>query len=182
MIEIVYYVHGSTSDNETKIATGWDQVPLSSKGIEQTQKAALLVDGSFFDAIYASDLTRAVESAKILFANRPDDIVIDQRLRECNYGSFTKRPNKELIYDEHIDNPFPSGESLRDVEKRIREFLKDIEHKNHRKVAIVGHRAPQLALVVITSNSSWEEAIENDWRNCGHWQPGWSYVYKSPSI
>ena len=178
MIEIMYYVHGSTLDNERKTATGWDQVSLSSKGVEQTQSAALGVNTDIFDAIFTSDLIRAIESADILFSERKDDIRIDQRLRECNYGTFTKRFNKEIVYEEHVDIPFPCGESLRDVEVRVRDFLKEIEQKKYKRIAIVGHRAPQLALEVITSSLSWKDAIERDWRICGNWQLGWCYVYE----
>lgn len=178
MIEIVYYVHGTTIDNESKLATGWDQMPLSSKGVKQTQKAALQVNSNEYDVIYSSDLVRAIESAKILFANRKNEIKIDQRLRECNYGVFTKKANIELAYKEHIEEPFLGGESLEDVEKRMRDFLKELALSNYKKIAIVSHRVPQLALDVIISKLTWESAIKKDWRLCGQWQAGWHYVYR----
>ena len=43
-------------------------------------------------------------------------------------------------------------------------------------IGIVAHRAPQLAMEVITNNLSWEEAINNDWRKTKSWQPGWEYI------
>lgn len=177
MIEITYYVHGATLDNENKIATGWDQVSLSLKGIEQTREAALQVDSNIFDAIFTSDLVRAIESAQLLFMERKNEIKVDYRLRECNYGALTKTKNKDLIYNKHIEVPFHSGESLRDVEIRIRSFLKELKFDKYKKIAIVSHRAPQLALDVITTGISWEEAIKNDWRVCGCWKPGWHYIY-----
>lgn len=177
MIEIIYFVHGSTLDNESGIATGWEQVSLSKKGIKQTQDAALKFEDDMFDAIYVSDLIRAIESAEILFAYRKNEIIIDKRLRECNYGIFTQRPSNELLYEEHIEVPFPNGESLIDVERRIRLLLDEFVLTGYKKIAIVGHRAPQLALDVIVSNITWQEAIKNDWRVTGHWQPGWYYSY-----
>lgn len=177
MIEIIYFVHGSTLDNESGIATGWNQAPLSARGIRQTQEAALQLEDDMFDTIYVSDLIRAIESAEILFAHRKNEIKIDNRLRECNYGIFTQRPSSELLYEEHIEVPFPNGESLNDVETRIRSFLNEISLSDYKKVAIVGHRVPQLALDVIVLNMSWREAIKNDWRINGHWQPGWCYSY-----
>ena len=54
------------------------------------------------------------------------------------------------------------------------EFLK--ENYSGKTVGIVAHRAPQLALEVITKNTTWEEAINNDWRKTGAWQPGWEYI------
>lgn len=182
MVEIMYYVHGSTIDNERKIATGWDQIPLSLKGIEQTQMAALQIDSQVYDVVFSSDLIRAIESASILFADRRDDIKIDQRLRECNYGELTKRPNKELVFEEYIDTQFPCGESLKDVEARMRDFLKELEINKYKKVAIVSHRIPQLALNVILLKLSWKDAIDRDWRVCGRWQLGWRYVYSNENL
>jgi len=82
----------------------------------------------------------------------------------------------KVVYEEHIDKTFPNGESLLDVEKRIREFLDEIKKEYSGKtIAIVAHRAPQLAIEVLTKNITWEEAIRNDWRNTKSWQPGWEY-------
>ena len=50
--------------------------------------------------------------------------------------------------------------------------------KDNKTVAIVAHRAPQLAFEVITMNKTWEEAIKDDWRNTKSWQPGWRYEIK----
>lgn len=36
-------------------------------------------------------------------------------------------------------------------------------------MAIVAHKAPQLALEVITKNITWEEAIDKDWRKSKAW-------------
>ena len=53
-------------------------------------------------------------------------------------------------------------------------FLK--ENYENKTIAIVAHRAPQLALEVITKNITWEEAIEKDWRKTKDWKPGWEYI------
>lgn len=58
----------------------------------------------------------------------------------------------------------------------MRSFIEDISKKYiNKKIGIVAHRAPQLALEVITKNITWEKAIENDWRKNGEWKPGWEY-------
>ena len=130
-----------------------------------------------FDVLFTSDLIRAIDSAKLAF---PDfESIQDRRLRECNYGDFDGEDKKLVIYEEHIDEPFPNGESLKDVEKRLREFLKDIQENYPGKtIGIIAHRAPQLALEVITKHISWEEANANDWRKTGNWQPGWEYIFE----
>lgn len=65
---------------------------------------------------------------------------------------------------------------MQDVEKRLREFCSYVlEEFDGKHIAIVAHKAPQLAIEVITKGLSWEEAIEKDWRKTKAWQPGWSY-------
>ena len=59
----------------------------------------------------------------------------------------------------------------------MRDFLEEVKEKYKNKtIGIIAHRAPQLALEVITKNITWEEAIKNDWRKKGEWQPGWKYI------
>lgn len=43
-------------------------------------------------------------------------------------------------------------------------------------VAIVAHKAPQLALNVLLRGMSWEQAFATDWRKTGSWQPEWDLV------
>ena len=82
-----------------------------------------------------------------------------------------------VVDDEHIKEKFPNGEALIDVEKRMRDFCNFLlENYNGKHIAIVAHKAPQLALQVITQALTWEEALEKDWRKTKSWQPGWDYI------
>jgi broad specificity phosphatase PhoE len=68
---------------------------------------------------------------------------------------------------------------MKDVEKRIKSFLDDLKKQYPGKhVAFVCHKAPQLALEVITKGKTWKQAVADDWRKNGKWQPGWDYVVK----
>lgn len=171
---LIYFVHGTTYDNASKKCSGWKQVELNNLGKEQAENLGRLNSNIKFDVIFTSDLIRAIDSANIAFPNIPQ--IQDQRLRECNYGDLDGEDKQLVIYEEHIYTPFPNGESLKDVEERIDNFIKDIKEKYKGKtIGIVAHRAPQLAFEVITKNISWEEANKNDWRKTGSWQPGWQY-------
>ena len=172
--KIIYYVHGTTYDNASKRCSGWKQVELNELGKEQA--ANLGKNTKFkFDVLFSSDLVRAIDSANIAF---PDvEKYQDKRLRECNYGDYDGEDKKLVVYEEHVDTPFPNGESLKDVEARIRDFLKYInENYKGKTVGIMAHRAPQLAIEVITKHISWEEANKSDWRKTGDWAPGWEYT------
>ena len=177
MIEITYFVHGTTYDNEKKRASGWLPGELSEKGISQAIALAKAIKDEYFDIVISSDLNRAIQSSKLDFYNRDIEIIRDYRIRECNYGDLDGKEANLVVYSNHINEKFPSGESLKDVEERIRSFIKYLkENYDGKKVAIVAHRAPQLAMDVILKGMSWEEAIENDWRNTKNWQPGWKYI------
>lgn len=172
-VKIIYFVHGTTTDNSEKLCSGWKQAKLNELGIEQAINLGKNTN-YIFDELFTSDLVRAVDSAKLAFPEYK--AIADKRLRECNYGKLDGKFKKDVIYEEHIYDAFPEGESLKDVEKRIRDFLKFLkENYDGKTVGIVAHRASQLALEVITKNISWENAIENDWRKMGKWQPGWEY-------
>jgi broad specificity phosphatase PhoE len=177
-IDITYFVHGTTTDNEKHISSGWHDVELSELGIKQSRQLKDQIDVESFDVVFCSDLKRAVDSARITFEDKVK-IVKDERLRECNYGDYNAKPSKvvEPMQEKNIENRFSNGESYEDVKKRIQDFLNMIKEKyNGKKVAIVAHKAPQLALDVILKGKTWEQAFAEDWRKTKSWQPGWKYT------
>lgn len=176
-MKITYFVHSTTTDNENGLATGWLQGELSEQGIEQSHKLRQMLKGKEFDAIYSSDLHRAIQSAEIFFDSSIARFT-DERLRECNYGDLDGTPADSFKKNQEqnfILTPYPGGECYKDVEQRIRLFLNDLSKTNLSNVAIVAHQAPQLALNVIIKGLSWEQAIAQDWRKTNKWQPGWEY-------
>ena len=50
------------------------------------------------------------------------------------------------------------------------------EKYNGKHIAIVAHKAPQLAIQVLTQGKTWQQAIEEDWRKTKAWKPGWEYT------
>ena len=178
-VKIKYFVHGTTTDNEKKLATGWNDGELSEKGIMQAQELAKTIANEKFDVVFCSDLKRAIDSSKIDFAGRNIEIIADSRLRECNYGDLNGKDNKLVNYSEHIFENFPNGESMQDIENRVKSFLEHLKSNyDGKKVAIVAHKAPQLAIEVLTLNKTWQEAIATDWRITHAWQAGWDYEVK----
>lgn len=179
MVTITYFVHGTTTDNLTKLSTGWNPGELSDKGIQQGIELSKTIKDKYFDVVFCSDLTRAIESAKLNFYNREICIKKDKRIRECNYGEYNGKDSKLADYASHIEQKFPNGECLKDVEKRIRSFCAYLKkYYDGKSVAIVAHKAPQLALDVMTKKITWEQAIASDWRIEHKWQPGWKYIIK----
>src|SRR3989338_5360492 len=182
-VKITYFVHGTTTDNEKGLCTGWAQGELSPLGKTQAKELKDKIKEKDFAAIFSSDLKRAVDSVRLGFNEFNIPKIQDKRLRECNYGDFNQEKEGGVDYLERINISFPGGESLTEVEKRIRRFLNELFEKYRGKhVAILAHKAPQLALEVLLNGKSWEEAIKTDWRLKKAWQPGWIYVLNSKLI
>tara|TARA_Y100000310_G_C20655742_1_gene801877 strand:- start:69 stop:599 length:531 start_codon:yes stop_codon:yes gene_type:complete len=172
-VKITYFVHGTTVDNEKKLASGHADAVLSEIGVKQAKELKKQI-AETFDVVFTSDLKRSIDTAKLAFES--GKTVQDKRLRECDYGEFTQK-HKEWVISDYVSIPYPGGESYKDVEKRIASFLEFLR-KNHdgKHVAIVAHQAPQLALEVLTKGKTWQQAIAEDWRKTKSWQPGWKYI------
>lgn len=177
-IHITYFVHGTTTDNEKDVATGWHDGELSELGKKQSIELGSQVKDKKFDVVFCSDLKRAIDSAQLAFGSLYT-IITDKRLREANYGIYTGNISSSFKNNlpEYISKPFPDGESYHDIEKRIGDFIYFLkENYDGKHIAIVAHQAPQLAIEVLLNKKSWEQAIEEDWRNTKSWKPGWEYV------
>lgn len=180
IVSITFFTHGTTTDNEKGIATGWLPGQLSEKGRRECLELGEMLSGQRFQAVFCSNLGRAIDSARLMFYGSRE-IIEDMGLRECNYGDMNGKSAAQVdsMMKSCIEKPFPNGESYRDVENRMKVFLSGLLHEHAGEaVAIVGHRATQLALEVVVSGRTWQQAMDEDWRlmKPRQWRPGWHYV------
>jgi broad specificity phosphatase PhoE len=82
----------------------------------------------------------------------------------------------EIVFETHsmtqrISEPFPGGESYRQVVGRVQSFLSDLSWDGSR-VVVVGHSATQWALDHLLSDSALDDLVEAPFA----WQQGWFYV------
>jgi len=179
-VKITYFAHGTTPDNEKGLFSGQNEIGLSKLGVEQSKGLINLIKDKHFDLVFTSDLKRGIESAELSFPGYK--INKDKRLRECDVGDLTGK--KELLVDKFVEDndcnkKFPNGESLKEVEIRIRDLLLALSKKYpNKQIAIIAHKYTQLAIDVIVKKISWDEAIKQDWRTKvpKAWQPGWEYL------
>ena len=178
-IKITYFVHGTTLDNEDNISSGWKDVELSELGIQQSEELKEKTKDKKFDVVFCSDLQRAIHSTQIAWGGY-FKIIQDARLRECNYGKLNGASSsivEPMQEQECITNKFPGGESYEEVKTRVLDFLNFLkENYDGKQIAIVAHKAPQLALDVLLKEMTWEQALAEDWRKTKAWQPGWEYI------
>ncbi|MDB5260387.1 MAG: Phosphoglycerate mutase [Candidatus Nomurabacteria bacterium] len=175
MITIIFEAHGTTYDNEQHLSSGWNDVELSERGIEQSKELGERYKDDQFDAIFTSDLKRAYDTAEIAFEDR-FKIITDERLRECNYGDFTQQPSEIVDVEKprRIYDRFPNGESYEETTIRMKEFLEELrENYSGKKIMIIGHRATQYGLDYLIKGISLEELASTPFK----WQPGWEYNF-----
>jgi broad specificity phosphatase PhoE len=170
-VEIIFETHSTSTDNEAGVASGWRDPPLSATGREQAKElGARRSDG--IDAVFCSDLRRAVETAEIAFPGT--EAHEDSRLREYDYGDLTGAPAKQIHAERtvRVTAPFPGGESLADVSRRVQAFLEDIARDwDGKRVVVIGHSATKLALDHLLGGKSLKDAAAEPFE----WQPGWRY-------
>jgi 2,3-bisphosphoglycerate-dependent phosphoglycerate mutase len=120
---LVFETHATTIDNETGHATGWLPGQLSAIGRAQARELGLRRRDEAIDVIVASDLRRAVETVEVAFSGLDVPVSFDSRLRECNYGRLNGAPVTELRRPDHLDTPYPDGESWWQAVDRVVRWL-----------------------------------------------------------
>ena len=79
-IEIVYETHSTSTDNESGIATGWLDGRLSETGRRQAGELGARRRANRLDAVFTSDLGRAVETAELAFGGSVYSQIATQRI------------------------------------------------------------------------------------------------------
>ncbi|WP_427180776.1 histidine phosphatase family protein [Paenibacillus sp. TC-CSREp1] len=98
MTEIALIRHGSTAWNKEKRSQGQTDNPLDQEGREQAVLLAARLAEEQWDAIYASDLQRASETARIIGERLGiQEIHLDPRLREMGGGQVEGTTEEERI-------------------------------------------------------------------------------------
>ena len=85
---IVFETHSISEDNELGLASGWTHGPLSEQGRELARGLGARRRDDGIDTVFASDLHRALETAILAFEGETIPILLDWRLRECDYGQL----------------------------------------------------------------------------------------------
>jgi alpha-ribazole phosphatase/probable phosphoglycerate mutase len=173
-VEIIYETHSLTEDNEQGIATGWLPGQLSAQGRRLAAELGVRRRDTGLAAVFSSDLLRAVDTARIAFDGTAIPIIQDVRLRECNYGELNGRPVAELVADRgrRIDEPFPGGQSYRDVVDATADFLRELgRDRDGQKVLVIAHSANKWALDHLLAGAVLEEVVHAPFG----WREGWTY-------
>jgi broad specificity phosphatase PhoE len=177
-VDIVYETHSTSEDNEWGIATGWLDGRLSERGRRQAEELGQRRRHDGIMVVFPSDLGRAVETAALAFAGTDIPVITDARLRECNYGQLNGMSVIRLEAErmQHLDEPYPSGESYQHVVGRVATFLADLARNwEGARVLVIGHAATRWALDHLLTGVALEHLLSTPF----DWRPGWSYALPS---
>jgi len=152
--KIYIFRHGKTFFNENHIFTGWKDSKLTKQGIKEANKIAKKLKKKEIDVAFCTRLSRSKDTLKPVLKYHGECFLIikDDRMIERSYGklqgvkhkTFIKKYGKELFdkYHRSYDSRPPKGESIKEVEKRVLSFIKDLLifiKKNKVNVAISAH-------------------------------------------
>ena len=172
MNKLVLLRHGQSRWNLENKFTGWRDVPLTEKGIQEAKNAGLLIKKNkiIIDRVFSSVLERANKTAEIAITEAGINSLIDgenvnytknEKLNERDYGDLVglnkaetaERFGKEQvhIWRRSYEVPPPNGESLKDVVSRVSPYFEnEIEPliMDNKNILIVAHGNSLRAILI----------------------------------
>ncbi|MFH1238314.1 MAG: phosphoglycerate mutase family protein [archaeon] len=154
--KIYLFRHGQTTFNRDEMFTGEIDAKLTVEGMKHANKIAKKLKDKKFQVAIQTRLSRSKDTLNTVLKYHPECkfILEDNRMIERSYGNLSGKSHKEIIkkygqaqYDKWHrgygtkDRP-PRGECFADVEKRVKDFIKDLKKfigKNKVNVAISAH-------------------------------------------
>ena len=134
MATLLLVRHGETDWNAQHRWQGHADVPLNARGREQAQRLAEELASQGVDAIYASDLSRARDTAEIVGERLGVPVVLDPDLREIDVGS-----REGLTGEEVGDAPWDGERDVRHGERTLRAVRTIAERHPGQRVVVVSH-------------------------------------------
>jgi broad specificity phosphatase PhoE len=149
MLHLMLVRHGETEWNVQRRYQGQSDVPLSELGRRQAELVAERLAGQAFDAVYASDLKRAWETAAFIAEKRNLKVLPELRLRELKFGILEgltfeeaeeQYPDMVAAWLEDFNNTPQGAETIDLFNARVVSLLDELKSKHDNEVVLlVGH-------------------------------------------
>jgi len=176
MAQLIIFRHGQSTWNLENKFTGWVDVDLSPKGIEEAKHAGSKLKGYLFDYAYASDLKRAQRTLSLALetsGHSPIKPIHDKALNERMYGDLQGLDKQETakkygeeqvkIWRRSYDIPPPNGESLKDTAARVIPYFESEiipKLKAGKNIVIAAHGNSLRALIMYLEKMTPEQILE----------------------
>ena len=176
MTRLVLLRHGESQWNLENRFTGWVDVPLSPRGIQEAKDAGEKLRSFTFDRAFTSVLTRANETLRLALetiGQTSIPIEKDKALNERMYGELQGLNKEETakkygeaqvkIWQRSYDVRPPGGESLKDTAERVLPYYeRTIKPSllNGETILVAAHGNSLRALVMELEQLSREQVLE----------------------
>ncbi|MXX93645.1 MAG: histidine phosphatase family protein [Chloroflexi bacterium] len=181
---IIMVRHGETEGNLDDKSQGHFDAQLTERGRIQAEAVAERLSDTQFDAVYSSDLQRALDTAKAIVAHHPElQIHTRSQLREYHFGDYEDK-DWDSVGDADADLykrwknlntrasiKFPGGESMLDAWERVGRVVEEIlttHHKGNESLLVVGHGGSLQAVLARLMNLRITDQ--------------WSFVFNNTSV
>ena len=145
--------HGQNDLNKRKMMQGLTDCPLNERGLEQARQSRRNIGDIHFDAVYASPLKRAQQTAAIIGNVDISEIIVDQRIIETDFGVYEKRRyyamGLPMTFYWALPKIFPvppTVERIESMKERATSFLCEVESKDYENVLVACHGGIMRAL------------------------------------
>lgn len=172
MTRLLLIRHGYSSGNKEKRFSGQLDLPLSQQGIHQAELVCDYIQKNYkVDAIYSSDLERAIDTVKPLAKDLDLPIHVHPELREINEGSWQgqlmtevaeKYPEDYAFYKANLGlYHFKDGESYTTMLERLLPMIDKIVAENPDKTVVIGtHGAVVRGMLSVWQSIPLERLLE----------------------
>jgi probable phosphoglycerate mutase len=157
MTQIMLIRHGETEWNAQEIFRGRRDIGLNEKGIKQAKVLGDYLKDLKIEAVYASPLQRALDTAGLVAVHHGLDVIVAPGLTDFNYGAWEGLTHQEVrrryggLYKRWLKEPhlvkIPDGESLSAVRERARNVVRMALSQHTGTVVLVSHRVVNKVLI-----------------------------------
>ena len=160
MTKLLLVRHGESEFNHARRFAGFIDIGLTEQGCRQVEKLRERLSGEKIDAVYSSDLKRAVRTAEIATEGRNLAITTCPELREINYGDVDGLPFSEIkarfpdlakqLSVSELELEFPGGETFTAFVDRVATFKERlVKHSQSDTLLVVAHGGPVESTAVL---------------------------------
>jgi len=153
-LKVYLFRHGQTFYNKNGWFTGWRESSLTPKGKKHAETIARKLKNKKFQVAIQTRLSRSKDTLKPVLKYHPEckKVIIDNRMIERSYGIYSGYSHDSVIkkYGQEVydkihrgwDSHIPKGENFKQVEARVKPFIKWLKaymKRNKVSVAISAH-------------------------------------------
>lgn len=176
MIRLLFVRHGETDWNRAQRFQGQSDIPLNATGRAQAQEIGRRLAKEEIDAIYASDLSRAWDTASVIANLHGIEPTPEPALREGSFGQWEgltyneiQQRDPEAVQAWHEDlSTFtpPGGETIQQLSERAVAAYQQIESKHQdQTVLLVAHGGSLQMLICsllgLSAKSFWQFNLDH---------------------